>query len=90
MIQDKPTKDGETFRLDIPWAILLQGYALGQPIAAPKDNDLGALDIALDAADPTAARTAPTRQFQLTWSGYGDTGANPSSFRPVQFCPQAP
>jgi carboxypeptidase family protein len=90
MIQDKPTKDGETFRLDIPWAILLQGDASGMPITAPKDNDLGAMDLVLDAADPTVDRASATRRFQLTWSGFADTYTNPSSFRPVQFCPQAP
>jgi hypothetical protein len=90
MIQEKATKDGETFRLDIPWAILLQGDANGMPIKAPKDNDLGAMDIVLDAADPIADRASATRKFQLTWSGFSDTYTNPSSFRPVQFCPQAP
>jgi len=90
MIQDKPAKDGETFRLDVPWSILLQGDANGMPIAAPKDNDLAALDLVLDAADPTADRASATRKFQLTWSGFADTYTNPTSFRPVQFCPQAP
>jgi hypothetical protein len=87
MIQDKPTKDGERFRLDIPWAILLQGGPNGQPVAAPKDMDLGAMDLALDAADPTADRTKATRKFQLTWSGFADSSKNPSSLKPVQFSP---
>jgi hypothetical protein len=88
-IQDKPTNDGETFRLDVPWSILLDSN--GKGIAAPADNDLGAIDIALNAADPTAAdKTTATRAFQLTWSGMSDMWTNPSSFVPIQFCPQAP
>jgi carboxypeptidase family protein len=89
-IQDKTTKDGETFRLDIPWSILLDSS--GKAISAPADNDVGAIDIALDAADPTADRTTADRStgFQLTWSGFNDTWTNPSSLVQIQFCPQPP
>ena len=53
-------------------------------------NDLGATDIALNPADPTAAdKSSATRAFQLTWSGMSDMWTNPSSFVPIQFCPQA-
>ena len=78
----------QTFRVDIPWAILLDSS--GKPIAAPDDNALGALDLALDASDPTADRSSATRAFQLTWSRFDDTYKNPSSEVPVQFVPQAP
>jgi len=90
MIQDKTSKDGETFRLDIPWSILVD--STGKAVAAPADNDLGALDIALDAADPTADRATADRStgYQLTWSGFADTYTNPSSMVQIQFCPQAP
>jgi len=88
MIQDKTPNTGETFRVDIPWAILLDSS--GKPIAAPDDNALGALDLALDASDPTADRSSATRAFQLTWSRFDDTYKNPSSEVPVQFVPQAP
>jgi len=89
-IQDKTTKDGETFRLDIPWSILVDSS--GKAIAAPADNDLGAIDIALDAADPTADRATADRStgYQLTWSNFSDTYTNPSSLVPIQFCPQPP
>jgi len=89
-IQDKTTKDGETFRLDIPWSILVDSS--GKAIAPPADNALGAIDIALDAADPTADRATADRStgYQLTWSGFSDTYTNPISLVQVQFCPQAP
>jgi len=86
-IQDKPTNDGETFRLDLPWSIFPD--ANGAAIPAPADNALGALDIALNAADPTADRNTATRAFQLTWSGFSDMWQKPSSFVPIQLCPQA-
>jgi hypothetical protein len=87
-----PKEDGtgEKFRLDIPWGIFRQGDATGDPISAPADNALGAIDIVMDAADPEADRTEAVRRFQLTWSGFDGTWTNPSQLRPVQFCPQPP
>jgi len=86
-IQDKPTNDGETFRLDVPWSVFVD--TSGNAISAPADNDLGAVDIALNAADPAADRTTATRAYQLSWSGFSDMWTNPSSFMPIQFCPAA-
>jgi hypothetical protein len=94
MIQDKTPNTGETFRVDIPWAILLDSS--GKAISPPADNALGAIDIALDAADPTqplgtsTADNPVTRAFQLTWSGLADTWTNPIELVQVQFAPQAP
>lgn len=86
----KKTDHEQSFRLDIPWNILLDSN--GKPISAPADKDLGAMDIALDAADPKADRTTADRStgYQLAWSRYSDTYKNPSSEAPIQFCPQAP
>ena len=88
MIQDKTPNTGETFRVDIPWAILLDSS--GKAISAPADNAVGAVDLALDAADPTASKDTAARAFQLTWSGLADTWTNPIELVQVQFAPQAP
>lgn len=94
MVQDKTPNTGETFRVDIPWAILLDSS--GKAISEPADNAFGALDIALDAADPsqpagTSSASSPvTRTVQLTLSGYSGTYTNPSQDVPVQFVTQAP
>jgi hypothetical protein len=88
MIQDKPDGTGETFRVDIPWAILLD--STGNAISMPADNDLGALDLALDAANPTAPPDSASLTgggYQLSWSGLRDLWTNPSEFVPVQFVP---
>jgi hypothetical protein len=83
MIQEKTPDTGEQFRLDIPWAILLD--STGKGISPPADNALGALDIALDASDPTADPTTAVRKFQLTWSGLSQGYHNPSNLLRVQF-----
>src|SRR5262249_61400538 len=59
--KDKDTKDGELVRIDVPWSILLQGDATGKGISAPADNALGAMDLAVDASDPTAHRSSAAR-----------------------------
>jgi Carboxypeptidase regulatory-like domain len=87
---DKATGDGHRIRLDIPWSVLLTGGGSGPGIPAPKDNDFAAIDFAINGADPTSDQSEAPVKFQLTWSGYNDTYTNPSSLRPIQFCPQAP
>jgi hypothetical protein len=84
MIQEKSPDTGEQFRLDIPWAILLD--STGNGISMPNDNDLGALDLALDASDPNAPDpTTAARKFQLSWSGLADSYRFPYELVPVQF-----
>jgi hypothetical protein len=78
-----PTATGEKFRLDVPWAILLAGGPEGQPIAAPADDSLGAMDLVLDVADPA---DASARKYQVQWSGFGNSHWNASSMVPVRFC----
>lgn len=80
MIQEKTDGTGETFRLDIPWAILLD--STGNAISPPADNDLGALDLAIDAAGGSGSRSDG---FQLTWSGLANSWTNPTNLVPVQF-----
>ena len=88
-IQDKPAATpGETFRLDVPWSILLD--STGKGISPPADNALGAMDVTLDAADPTGAKDTALRLFQIDWSGFEPSHNNPSVLRPIQFVPQAP
>jgi hypothetical protein len=88
-IQDKPAATpGETFRLDVPWSIFLDSN--GKPISPPADNSMAAMDLALDASDPTASKDTAVRLFQATWSGFEPGHANPSVLRPIQFVPQAP
>jgi hypothetical protein len=87
---DKSTKDGQLVRIDMPWSVFLQGDATGAPITVPADNAFGAMDIALDASDPTADRTTATRLWQLTWSGFPNGHWDATSLVAVQFVPQAP
>jgi len=88
--KDKDTKDGELVRIDVPWSILLQGDATGKPIGPPADNDLGALDLAIDASDPTVDRSTAVRLWQVSWSGFPNGHWDASSLVAVQFVPQAP
>jgi hypothetical protein len=85
-----PRADGEKFRLDVPWEILLQDDANGKPIAPPKDNAVGAIDLVLDVSDPNAAASDAVRKYQIQWSGLGNSHWNASSLVPVQFCPKKP
>jgi len=86
-VQDPNDKSKEKVRIDIPWAILLQGDKTGQPISPPADDALGAFDIALDAADWTQADlSSAVRVFQLSWSGKSNGHWNASSMVPVKFC----
>jgi len=89
----KEVKDGvggEKFRLDLPWGIFLQNDESGPAISMPEDNALGAMDIVLDASDPTAERSEAVRKYQVQWSGFGNSHWNASSNVPVKFCPQPP
>jgi hypothetical protein len=88
-IQDKPAATpGETFRLDVPWSILLDSS--GKGISPPADNALGAMDVTLDAADPSGAKDSALRLFQIDWSGFEPSHNNAIYLRPIQFVPQAP
>jgi hypothetical protein len=79
--------NGEKFRLDIPWAIMLTDDENGKGIEPPKDNAVGAMDLVLDVANP---EDPSQRRFQVEWSGLGNSHWNASSLVPVQFCPKKP
>jgi hypothetical protein len=88
-IQDKPAATpGETFRLDVPWAVLLDSS--GKGVSPPADNALGTMDVTLDAADPSMPKDSALRLFQIDWSGFEPSHDNPSVQRPIQFVPMAP
>lgn len=89
LVKDRPNKDGELVRLNLPWGFFLMSD-LSTPLTAPKDNALGALDVVLDNSGPDATKDAATRQFQLGWSGFNTGYTDPSVLRPIQFVPQAP
>jgi hypothetical protein len=89
LLKDRPNKDGELVRIDLPWGFFLMSDQ-ATPITAPKDNALGAMDCVLDNSGPDAVKDTATRQFQLGWSGYNTGYTDPSVQRPIQFVPQAP
>jgi len=86
-IQDKGEHE-QRFRLDVPWAVLLD--STGKGISPPKEGDMAAMDVVLDASDPAADRTTAARLFQVAWSGFEPSHGNPSFERPIQFVTQAP
>jgi carboxypeptidase family protein len=89
LIKDRPNKDGQLVRIDVPWSIYLKSDKM-TPITPPKDMDLGAAEIAVDQSSPDSTKDSPASLYQLTWSGL-DTGfKDPSVMKPIQFCPQAP
>jgi hypothetical protein len=57
----------------------------------PADNALAALDLLLDAADPTTVpSTDAGRAWQITWTGQGLSHWHDNLLQPVQFVTQAP
>jgi hypothetical protein len=88
LVKDRPNKDGQLVRVDIPWAIFLNGDQV--PITAPKDNDLGAADLAVDQSSPDSTKDAPKSLYQLIWSGLDTANDQPNAMKPIQFCLQAP
>jgi hypothetical protein len=88
LVKDRPNMDGQLVRIDIPWAIFLQGDQT--PITPPQDGDLGAVELAVDQSSPQSTRDVPKSLFQLTWSGLDTANDQPSSMKPIQFCLKAP
>jgi hypothetical protein len=89
LVKDRPNKDGQLVRIDIPWAIFLTADG-ATPITPPQDGDLGAAELAVDQSSPASTRDAPKSLYQLTWSGLDTANDQPNAMRPIQFCPQAP
>jgi len=90
LIKDRPNKDGQLVRIDLPWAIYLKGDGT-TPITPPQDGDLGAAELAIDVNNPESTKDATKDPlYQLTWSGL-DTGfGHGNTLKPIQFCPKAP
>jgi hypothetical protein len=90
LVKDRPNKDGQLVRIDIPWAIYLQGDGT-TPITPPQDGALAAAELAIDYNNPESTKDATKDPlYQLTWSGL-DTGyGHGNSLKPIQFCLQAP
>jgi Carboxypeptidase regulatory-like domain len=90
LIKDRPEKDGQLVRIDIPWAIY-QESDMTTLITPPQDGDLAAAEISIDYNNPESTKDATKDPlYQLTWSGL-DTGfGHGNSLKPIQFCAQAP
>jgi Carboxypeptidase regulatory-like domain/Carbohydrate family 9 binding domain-like len=87
-ITDKPTKDGVFLRLNVPWSILRK--ANGDGSAAPANESLGALGIAINSADLSSDPSSTTRKFQLMFPMSSTNDTNPSGLRQVVFTAKAP
>jgi hypothetical protein len=90
LVKDRPNFDGNLVRLNLPWSFFLKGDQ-ATPMTAPKDGDLGAMDLVLDNSAPDATKDTAdaNRQFQIAWSGICEGYHDPSVLRPIQFCPKA-
>jgi len=87
-VKDRPDGKGNLVRVNVPWGLFVTGGSSPAPIAAPKDNDIAAMDIRINTTVPGATATTAGRQFQLALSGL--PGTVPTALIPVQFCPKAP
>jgi len=87
LIKDRPNKDGQLVRIDIPWGIYLKGDATTL-IPPPQEGDLGAMELSIDVNNPESTKDETKNPlYQLTWSGL-DTGfGHGNSLKPIQFCP---
>jgi hypothetical protein len=81
----KPDNTGELLRWDMPFSIFLRTGSNTGAISAPPIDSLGALDIVINAADPTMDASEARQKAGLSWSGFGDNWNNPSVLRPIRF-----
>jgi len=88
LVKDRPDGKGNLVRVNVPWGFFVTGGSSPAPIAAPKDNDIAAMDIRINTTVPGATASTAGRQFQLALSGM--VGTVPTALIPVQFCPKAP
>ena len=86
----RPNKDGELVRINFPWALFPKTAAKTGPISAPKDGDLGAMDIVINSANYDVDKSEAGIRAGLGWGGYGANWNNPSVLRPIQFVAKAP
>jgi hypothetical protein len=89
LVTDKPDKKGVFLRANLPWSIFLKDDKTGSP--APADEALGAIGLAVDAADPNSDPTDTAVQMQLMALAVGNTPwTDPSFLRPAVFTAKAP
>jgi hypothetical protein len=86
----KADNSGELVRIDFPWSLFQQNESKKGPIPVPADNQLSAIDISIDGADPDLPREEAALKNRLSWSGFFTNWQDPRVLRPVKFCPQAP
>jgi hypothetical protein len=89
LVTDKPDKKGVFLRANLPWSIFLKDDKTGSP--APADESLGAIGLAVDAADPNSDPTDTAVQMQLMALAVGNTPwTDPSFLRPAVFTAKTP
>jgi hypothetical protein len=89
VVTDKPDKKGVLVRANLPWTMFLKEDKSG--ITAPADEALGAIGIAINAADPKSDPNDTTRRLQLMGLAAGNANwTNPSTLRPAVFTAKAP
>jgi hypothetical protein len=76
-------------RANLPWAIFLKDDKKGS--RAPADESLGAIGLAVDAADPNSDPTDTAVHLQLMGLAVGNTPwTDPSFLRPAIFTAKTP
>jgi Carboxypeptidase regulatory-like domain len=89
LVTDKPDKKGVFLRANLPWSMFLKDDKTGS--AAPADESLGAVGLAVDAADPNSDPDDTAVQLQLMGLAVGNTPwTDPSFLRPAVFTAKAP
>lgn len=84
----RPDGNGFFFRLDVPWSMLPRGG--GQGAAPPAAESLGAIGIAIDAANSSSNPDHTVRKFQLSWPMSSTNDTNPRYLQPAIFTTRTP
>lgn len=81
--QARPAGNGILFRLNVPWSMLLNSAGAGT--TPPAAGSLGAIGIAINAADPASDPANTRRQLQLSWPMSDTNDTDPSYLQPAVF-----
>jgi hypothetical protein len=79
----RPGGNGILFRLNVPWSMLPRSGGAGT--MPPAVDSLGALGIAINAADPGSDPANTQRQLQLAWPMSDTNYTDPSYLQPAIF-----
>lgn len=79
----RPGGNGLLIRLNVPWAMLLRSTGAGT--MPPTPGSLGAIGIAINAADPASPANDTRRLFQLSWPMSHTNDTDPSYLQPAIF-----